>query len=271
MTARAPEKARNIPSASRAKLLAAELRGIEWLQSDKGSFVDTNPHSFNEKVIASLCRDIRNINHGRDYRSLFMFLGGYIESQQITLRVFDILRSGTGDTSLHVNIIGNLAVGADHGFIDLLAAGGHIRWLIPDGETFPAVLRDWLDSFQDFVTIFHWRDVEEILDCNKADFDHTPSLSCRLCRRGEKTLVPPISFFNSAKMATTFPTSLVLEGRTTGGYPQADGQKFGLPNPHFPIIDLEWRNTAEPCSSGAEFFIQGEKGFSVDSLSQAAI
>ena len=124
ITARSPGQTRNIPSALRVKHLASELRGVEWAQSSKGSFTETNPHSFNEKVIANLCHDIRNINHDRDYRSLCIFLGEYLDSQQITLRVFDIRRSGTGDTSLQANVIGNLEVGAVHGFTDLLAAGG---------------------------------------------------------------------------------------------------------------------------------------------------
>lgn len=250
--------------------VASELRGIEWAQSEKGSFVDTNPHSFNERVVASLCHDIRNVNHDRDYRSLCIFLGDYIESQQVALRVFDILRPGTGDTSLQVNVIGNMTVGKNHGFADLLAAGGHMRWLRHDGETFPAALRDWLDSFHDFVTVFHWIDIEEVSDCDKGDFDHSPSLSCRLCRRKEKTLVPPITFPNATKMTNTFPTSLVLDGRKTGGYPRADAAKFGPPNAHFPIFDLEWRKTVGPSSLGETFFTQGERPFSVDSLREVS-
>ena len=142
LVSRSPGQARNIPSELRAKHLASELGGIEWAQSNKGSFLDANPHSFNEKVVASLCHDIQNTNHDRDYRILCIFLKEYLDPQQITLRVFDILRSGTGDTSLQVNIIGSIDLGNARGFIDLLAAGGHMRWLRPGGETYPAALRD---------------------------------------------------------------------------------------------------------------------------------
>ena len=152
----------------------------------KGSFVATNPHSLGEKIVASLCHDVRNASQDRDYRSLCIFLAEYLEPHNVTPRVFDIIRSGTCDTSLQVNIIGDLSTGAMCGFLDLVASGGHMRWLRADGETLPTALRDWLDVFKDFVTLFNSSKMEDLLDYNKGDYDPTPRLSCMLCRRGEK-------------------------------------------------------------------------------------
>ena len=174
ITARIPGQTRNIPSASRAKLLASELRWREWAQSEKGSFEGINPHSSNEKIVASLRHDIRNANHGRDYRSLCIFLAEYLEQQEIAIRVFDVLRSGAGDTSLQVNVIGGLALCERRGFLDLLAAGGHMRRMRRDGETLHSVLRGWLGHFKDFATVFRWTQIEDVLDHNKCDFGHTP-------------------------------------------------------------------------------------------------
>ena len=71
-------------------------------------------------------------------------LEDYLESKNMTIRIFDILRSGAGDTSLQINILGDMAVGRKYGFVDFLASGGHMRWLREDGETSPAARRGWL-------------------------------------------------------------------------------------------------------------------------------
>ena len=73
-----------------------------------------------------------------------------------------------------MNIIGNIDVGNDHGFIDLLAADGHMRWLKPEGDTHPAALRDWFGLLKDFATVFHWVYIEELLGRNKSDLITLP-------------------------------------------------------------------------------------------------
>ena len=120
------------------------------------------------------------------------------------------------------------------------------------------------------MTVFHWVDIGELLDRNKSEFDHTPKLTCRLCRRKEKTLVHPISFFEAIKLTPFHPNNLVLDGRTTGGYPRADDAVFGVPNPVFPILDLEWRHTVAPSPLGLDFFTSGEQPFSLDTLRHTA-
>ena len=74
-----------------------------------------------------------------------------------------------------------------------------------------------------------------------------------------KSTISPISYPSATKFATVFPASLVLEGRSEGGYQQADSLVFGPPDSSFSTHDLEWRNTVEPCEQGEAFF-HGRKG-----------
>ena len=270
LCARTPGLERSVPAASRVRMLASELRAEEWINAQEGAFTDSNPHSIHERTIASLCHDILSANHDRDYRGMCIFLANLLETRKITIRVFDILRTGSGDTTLQINVLGDIAVGEKEGFVDLLACGGHMRWLKEDGETPPAARRDWMLLLGDFVTVFNWLNVQELLDTNKTMYDNTPRLTCRLCRRKEKCLVAPLTFFNAIKVTPVYPASLVLEGHATGGYPRADDVIFGPPNNEFPIVDLEWRNTVEPCDLGKNFFQSAQAEFSLDSIRKTA-
>ena len=146
----------------------------------------------------------------------FVFLASFLENRNIAVRVFDILRSGSRGTSLQVNVLGVYPSVRNGGFVGLLACGGHMRWLKSDGETPPAARRDWMQAMGDFVTVFNWANIHELLDSNKTDYDNPARLTCRLCRKKEKSLVAPVTFSNAWKVASTYPASLVLEGHTTG-------------------------------------------------------
>ena len=69
--------------------------------------------SYNEMTIHSLRHDIAQPNRDRDYRSLSLFLGPFLTSHSLTLRVFDVLHSGSGETALQINVIGNIENGTE--------------------------------------------------------------------------------------------------------------------------------------------------------------
>ena len=145
-----------------------------------------------------------------------------------------------------------------------------MRRMRADGETSPSVQKDWLIVFGNLVDIFRWNNIDDMIDCRKDDFDHMPFRECRFCRWKEKSAVAHVEFFNATKLTATYTSSLILEGRTMGGYPQADVTVFRPHNTDFPIRDIEWRGTLEPRAMGRTFPDDGRRDFSSDAVRSLA-
>ena len=91
-----------------------------------------------------------------------IFLSSVFEAQRLTIRIFDVLYSGSGDTALQINVLGDLAIGQEPGFIDPIASNGQMRRLQPEQETLPMDRADWVGHLADFVAVFPWLDVHTI-------------------------------------------------------------------------------------------------------------
>ena len=181
----------NLPTRIRVAHDATELRTAEW-QTAAPLFephgIAKSPH---EKAIVSLCHDIIHPNHDRDYRSLGLFSAHSLSNTGLALRIFDVLHSGSGDTILQINIVGSLEDGRNKGFIDLIAANGHMRWLKPGIETLPRDRTHWLEELSDFAAVHPWENLQVLYDEDKGNVDSTPRLTCRQCRRKEKGPLTP--------------------------------------------------------------------------------
>ena len=264
-------KHKTAPPRNRVARLAAELRLGEWQAAHPLTQTKGNSKSPNEKTMMSLCHDLVYPNHDRDYRSLALFLAPYLMSREITVRVFDVLRSGNGETALEINIIGDINTGTRVGFVDIMAPNGHMRLLQPSNETLPCAWRDWLNALSDFVVAFPLSDVLQVLDENRDVSDNAPWLTCRQCRRGEK--IPPgqSSFYRSHKLTDKWPEAIISENAHTGGYPSADPTKHDPPNTTFPMVDYNWRGTTAPCDLVPQFFRLGAHDFARSSAEQVAL
>ena len=82
-----PVQGRNIPTGSLVRQYDAELRCGERGNSPKGAFADARTNSRSERMIASLCHDVRNPNKDRDYRTMCIFLSQFLESRACAFRV----------------------------------------------------------------------------------------------------------------------------------------------------------------------------------------
>ena len=179
---------KDLPTRSRVARTAHALRIQEWsiahpLTSDHG-----DAKSINERTVLILCRDITQPNHDRDYRSLGVSRATFLAERSLAISVFDILNSGSGETALQVNILGDLNSGEKNGYIDILAHNGHTRWLKRGLETLPACWANWLRNLADFVYTFPFLDACEVLDLDRDCVAQSPWLSCRQCRRKERRL-----------------------------------------------------------------------------------
>ena len=114
-------KHKTAPSRLRVLCAAAELRLQEWLAASPISLSGGSAKSYNEMAIRGLRHDIVQPNHDRGYRSLALFLGPFPTAHSLTIRVFDVLRSGIGETALQINAIGSMETGKEVGFVDILA------------------------------------------------------------------------------------------------------------------------------------------------------
>ena len=89
-------KHKTAPASQRVLRTASELRWEEWSIAQLVANSDGNAKSANERNIFSLCHDIVQPNHDRDYRSLALFLGPFIGGNKLTIRVFGVLHTGSG-------------------------------------------------------------------------------------------------------------------------------------------------------------------------------
>ena len=158
-------------------------------------------------------------------------------------------------------MIGDVAQGNDTGFVDILAANGHMRWLQPNRETLPCAWRDWLNALADFVLVFPFGDVLRLLDEERESRICIPWVACRQCRRKEKTPLAQSSFYKASKLTDKWSEDIILENTHTGGYPSADPDKYAAVNPTFPMFDLNWRDTAMRCDAVDLFFAAGTHDF----------
>ena len=174
------------PSRCRVLQTALELRLSEWRSASP--FTDSTgvAKTFHAKTVISLRHDIARPNHDRDYRRLGIFLSPVLRKTSLTLTIFGIPHSGSGSTVLQIDIIGSLEEGRQNGLVDLLATGGHMRWLQPGNETLPHDSANWLGNLADFAALHPWLDASELPDSEKGNADSTPRLTCRQCRRGGK-------------------------------------------------------------------------------------
>ena len=127
----------NLPSRSRAAKLADALRLQEWAIASPIGGSDGVAKSISEKTMMSLRHDITQPNHDMDYRTLAIFIGPFAHANNLTLRISDVLDSGSGDKALRLKVIGSLRTGKSYGFLDILAPNGHMRWLQPGNDTLP--------------------------------------------------------------------------------------------------------------------------------------
>ena len=120
-----------------------------------------------------------------DYRILCLFLAPFPQQNNIALRMFDVLHSGIGDTTLHINVVGDVNAGLGYGYIDVLATDGRRRRLQPISDTSPSVWTHWLGALADFVTVYPIREVIATFDTEKGNADPTHWSTRRQCRRKE--------------------------------------------------------------------------------------
>ena len=173
----------NSPARTRVAHTALELRTAE--RQTAAPLFDSlgAAKSFRGKSIVSLRHDIVRPNRDRDYRSIGLFLSPLLVKTKIALRIFDVLRSGSGDTILQICIIGSSEQGQGNGYIDLVAANGHMRWLKPWNETLPSDRTKWMGELSDFVVARPWLEAQVIFDEDNGNVDDAPWLTCRQCRR----------------------------------------------------------------------------------------
>ena len=108
-----------------------------------------------------------------------MLLAPFLTSNGLVVRIFDVLNSGSGETALQINIIGDISCGEQGGFVDIIASNGHRRWLQPSNETIPCAWRDWLKELADFAAAIPLSDVLQLMGENRDVSDNTPWLTCR--------------------------------------------------------------------------------------------
>ena len=108
-----------------------ELRLQEWHVARPLTCSEWVGKSDNEKTNLSLTHDIARPNQDRYYRRLSLFLRPLITDRELNIRVFDVLRSVSGDTSLRINVIGDMETGERSGFIDFPGSNRHTRWIQP--------------------------------------------------------------------------------------------------------------------------------------------
>ena len=190
-------KHKTVPSRQRVLRTASELRWEEWSAAQPVATSDGAAKSANEMNIFSLRHDIAQPNQDRDYRSLALSLGPFLEARALTIRVFDVLHSGSGETALQINVIGSLDIGSKMGFIDILASNGHMRWLQPAANTRPRAWRDWLIQLDDFVVVYPTLDINHMLDDKGVGEASPPWVTCRQCRRQAKTPLASSKFYRS--------------------------------------------------------------------------
>ena len=251
-----------LPARSRVSQSALELRAAEWEIASPLTTSEGAARSFNERTLLRLRRDIVYPGHDRDYRSMCSFLSSVIEEQHVTIRVFGVLYSGSGDTALQVNILGDLETGMQYGFADLLASDGHMRWLHAGNETLPIDKRDWLGKLADFVTAHPWLDGNTIYDEDKGSTDLSPWLTCRQCRRKEKGPVAPRFFYRTSKLTNKWSEAVILESAQAGGYPIPTDSKLDPANASFPILTKEWRGSVPVTSTTTSFLTEAATPYS---------
>ena len=179
--------------------------------------------------------------------------------------VFDIPKSICGETVLQINVFGDIR-DPNSSFLDVLAYSGHMRWLRSTGETTPDAQRDWMDGLGDFVEIFPWQTIDSTLDRDRDEINRAPFLSRRQCHRKEKAPMAPTSFYQSSKLTTVWPKAIVVEGKRTGGYPEANTEIFGEVNPVFAISSKEWMGSVPIYPETHTFISHSPQPFSIEGL-----
>ena len=123
--------------------------------------------SFNGRTTISLWRDIVRAGHGRGYRSHCLYASPFLLKNETALSVCDVLRPGGGDTTLRINILGDLELGKRGGFVDVLAATGHMGWLQSSNETIPSVWDSWVGAPADFTSIYPFQEIVTLFDLDR--------------------------------------------------------------------------------------------------------
>ena len=260
----------NVPARSRVAKLAVELRSNEWQIAHSIGESNGEAKSYNQRTLCSLSHDILHPHHDRDYRSLAIFLGPFLSRNQITLRIFDVLRSGSGETVLQIIVIGDITFGEKHGYLDILASSGHMRWLQVGIDTLPCAKRDWLKYLEDFVLVIPIGEAEQIMDDDHSNVSGCDWMNCRQCRRKEKTALASAEFYHTTKYTKKWSEAIILENSHTGGYPIAPHTIGDPVNLTFPIKQVEWRGTTQHHSMVDDFFDIGTGEYSLANLRAVA-
>ena len=167
-------------------------------------------------------------------------------------------------------MIGSLDAGERLGYVDILASNGHMRWLQLGNDTLPVEWKGWKRNLADFATVYPILETGTLLGEDRGDIDHSGWLTCRQCRRKEKTPLALSPFYHATKLTAKWSEAIILENRRTGGYPEFNPSGMEPINTEFPIITREWRRSTESSPLVNQFFVSGAKPYSKENLLQTA-
>ena len=134
---------RSRPPASRVRLMGKALMLLGAKQARAAQ--DFVPQSISRLggELLSLCRDVLTESHGRDYRSLRIFIFEEFATRNMRVGVFDTIAMNKSDPRLRINVFNTAGYSEDNGItLGLLSAKGHTRMLHRSPETTPSVAED---------------------------------------------------------------------------------------------------------------------------------
>ena len=104
--------------------------------------------------LRSLPHDVLTPGHDRDYRSISVFPNHLLETEEVSLRIFDIRHRDEGGYVLTINLFAKDPASCCN-FVDLAAYKHHMRWLKPCEDAFPAETSEWRVRFKDHISMFN--------------------------------------------------------------------------------------------------------------------
>ena len=104
----------------------------------------------------------------------------------MAVRPCGIPNSGSGDTDVQINLLGDLQTWAGNGFLDILATNGHMRRLHRGKESLSRERDNRLTALADFFFFPPSLNVNEPLDIDRAGLPADPCPTCRQCRGRRK-------------------------------------------------------------------------------------
>ena len=119
-----------------------------------------------------------------------------LQTHEVIVRVFDVLRFLCGEAVLQVNVFGSIREAGACGYVDILASAVHMRWLRDCGDPSPSDKRNWSGQLADFATSYPRQPNASILGRHREEVGKAPLLSRRPCRRVEKRHFPQLVSIN---------------------------------------------------------------------------